>query len=102
MVMKKVVKNLKFALVSGDEIIGYAPTITELIKYIGISFSYVYAHKNKNINNDGSWTFNYKGYQYTIYSLEEMLDVFYHKYPNAQTKWIKSLIEKRKKRLEEQ
>jgi hypothetical protein len=68
--MKKVEKRQNYILVSGDELIGTCSAIQEICNHIGISFSWLYSFKNKNINNDGTWSFNYKGYNYTIYTSE--------------------------------
>lgn len=74
--MKKAVKMTKYILVSGDELIGKGKTIQELCDTIGVSFPYVYKNKHKNINGDGSWSFNYKGYNYTILNREEMDEIY--------------------------
>ena len=64
--MKKVEKQKKYTLKSGDEEIITSTNIQSLCDYIGCSFAWVYANKNKDINKDGTWSFNFKGYNYTI------------------------------------
>ena len=70
--MKKVIKNDKYVLTSGYTIIGFGSTIKEILEFIGVSFSYVYTYKNKNIFLDDTWSFQYKGYIYTIYTTDEL------------------------------
>lgn len=68
-IMKLVEKKLKYQLMSGDEEITKAYTIQEIANAIGASWSYVQSFKNKDFNKDGSWSFNFKGYNYTIINL---------------------------------
>lgn len=64
--MKKVEKQNKYVLMSGDEEITRSTNVQGLCDHIGCSFAWVYANKRKNVNKDGSWSFNFKGYNYTI------------------------------------
>lgn len=67
--MKKVEKQNKYVLMSGDEEITKAKSIQELCDHIKVSFPWVYANKNKDVNKDGTWSFNFNGYNYTILKL---------------------------------
>lgn len=67
--MKVVQKEIKYQLMSGTEEITKGSSIQELANYIGASWGYIYSNKNKNVNKDGSWSFNFKGYNYTIINL---------------------------------
>jgi Rieske Fe-S protein len=64
--MKKVEKQNKYILMSGDEEITRSTNIQGICDHIGCSFPWIYANKNKDINKDGSWSFNFKGFNYTI------------------------------------
>jgi hypothetical protein len=92
--MKKVIKNNKYVLVSGFTILGYGTSVKEILQLIGTSFSYAYSFKHKNLTGDGSWSFNYKNYIYTIYTTDE-----FQKLPEVDMmvrKRMKDLLEKRK------
>lgn len=64
--MKKAQKQLKYVVISGDDFMTGGTTIKEICDRMGISFSYIYQYKHRNINGDGTWSFNYKGYNFTI------------------------------------
>jgi len=81
--MKKAVKSIKYILLSGDELIGASQTIQKLCELIGVSFAYVYKNKHKDINGDGSWSFNYKGFNYTILNEQQQDEIF----PNDTTRY---------------
>lgn len=67
--MKKVEKENKYILQSGIEEIGRASSMMGLCKLINVSFPWVYYNKNKDINKNGSWSFNFKGFNYTIINI---------------------------------
>ena len=64
--MKLKTKKEKYQLVSGDEVVFTATSIQSLCNHIGCQFSWVYYNKSKDTNKDGTWSFNYKNYNYTI------------------------------------
>jgi hypothetical protein len=64
--MKKVEKQIKYILTSGTEEITRTQTVQQICDFLGCSFPYIYANKHKNINKDGSWSFNFNSYNYTI------------------------------------
>ena len=91
--MKKVIKENKYLLTSGETEIGRGSSIQSLCDLINASMSWVYAQKNKNINNDGTWSFVHKGYNYTIYEIQD--------YSKFNRKKIKLLLEKRREKLKQ-
>ena len=97
--MQKVIKKNKYVLVSGFTILGYGTSVKEILQLIGTSFSYAYSFKHKNLIGDGSWSFNYKNYIYTIYTTDE-----FEKLPQASmmhSKRVRDLLEERKQRQQQ-
>ncbi len=67
--MRKRETPIKYVLMSGDEEILKTKTIKEIYTHINSSFGWIYANKNKDINKDGTWSFNFKDINYTIITL---------------------------------
>ena len=64
--MKQVEKPIKYILTSGDEEIMKSTSIQGMCDHLGCHLTWVYANRYKNINKDGSWSFNLNNYNYTI------------------------------------
>lgn len=67
--MKQKETPLKYILMSGNEEIIRTTNIKGICEHLDCSFPWIYANKHKDINKDGSWSFNFNNYNYTIKSI---------------------------------
>ena len=71
--MKLSTNKKQYILFSGDEELTRKKTLKEICDSIGVSTVYVYESKKKDVNKDGSWSFNFQDYNYTIVKLNDSL-----------------------------
>jgi len=64
--MKKVEKPIKYILISGDEELLRAQSLQQICDYLGCSYMWVSINKRKKTKPDGTFSFNYLDYSYTV------------------------------------